>query len=156
VIWSDASYASSGIGTDALHVISSHVNEGGHVTISSRIPFFGMSGKPATTIKDVVVADGVPELVEGLPKTPIVLSPVSPALTPLESAPDPAANSRTAMARGPASEAAGAPVLVLLNDKNFEAPKGALLMLFGLSMGWLPNDVSTSLIQNMAKVMLQP
>ena len=76
-------------------------------------------------------------------------------MTPLESAQEPAANARTALTRGPASEAAGVPILVLLNDANFEEPKGALLMLFGLSMSWLPNDVSTQLIQNMAKVMLQ-
>jgi len=156
VIWSDASYTSSGIDGDALRVISSHINEGGHLTISSRMPFFGVSGKPASPIKDViVVADGVAALVEGLPDTPITLSAASPPLTPLDAAQEPAANAQHALARGPASEAAGAPVLVLLNDDNFEEPKGALLMLFGMSVGWLPTEVSTQLIHNMAQVMLQ-
>ena len=154
VIWSDASYKSSGIDGESLRVTGEYINQGGRLTISSRMPFFGMSAKPASVIKDIVVADEIPELVKGLPTTPIVLNNDSPALTPLEENPDPSAGARTALARGPASGEAGAPVLILLSDAGFEDPKGALLMLFGISMGWLPPDVSDQLIQNMASVML--
>ena len=154
VIWSDASYKSSGIDGESLRVTGEFINQGGRLTISSRMPFFGMSAKPASVIKDIVVADEIPELTKGLPTTPIVLNNDSPALTPLEENPDPSAGARTAMARGPASGETGAPVLLLLSDAGFEEPKGALLMLFGVSMGWLPPDVSDQLIQNMASVML--
>ncbi len=154
VIWSDASYKSSGIDGESLRVAGEYINQGGRLTISSRMPFFGMSAKPASVIKDIVVADEIPELVKGLPTTPIVLNNDSPALTPLEKNPDPSAGARAAMARGPASGETGAPVLILLSDAGFEEPKGALLMLFGVSMGWLPPDVSDQLIRNMADVML--
>ena len=154
VIWSDAGYASSGIDGDSLRSIGEYINQGGRLTISSRMPFFGMSAKSASVIKDIVVADEIPELTKGLPTTPIVLNNDSPVLTPLEENPDPSAGARTALARGPASADAGAPVLLLLSDAGFEEPKGALLMLFGVSMGWLPSDVSQQLIQNMASLML--
>jgi hypothetical protein len=101
----------------------------------------------------VLVAGEIPELTQGLPETPILLNGESPVLTPLEANPDPEAGARTALARGPASADAGAPVLIVLSDAGFEEPKGALLMLFGLSMGWLPPDVSTQLIENMAALM---
>jgi hypothetical protein len=154
VIWSDAGYASSGVDGDSLRSIGEYINQGGRLTISSRMPFFGMSAKSASVIKDIVVADEIPELTEGLPTTPIVLNNDSPVLTPLEENPDPSAGARTALARGPASADAGAPVLLLLTDAGFEQPKGALLMLFGVSMGWLPPDVSAQLIHNMASLML--
>ena len=154
VIWSDASYSTSGVDGESLRVTGEYINQGGRLTISSRMPFFGMSAKPASVIKDIVVADEIPELTKGLPTSPIVLNNDSPALTPLEENPDPSAGARTAMARGPASGEAGAPVLILLSDAGFEEPKGALLMLFGISMSWLPPDVSDQLIQNMASVML--
>ena len=154
VIWSDASYKSSGIDGESLRVTGEYINQGGRLTISSRMPFFGMSAKPSSVIKDIVVAGEIPELTKGLPTTPIVLNNDSPALTPLEENPDPSAGARTAMARGPASGETGAPVLLLLSDAGFDEPKGARLMLFGVSMGWLPPDVSDQLIQNMASVML--
>jgi hypothetical protein len=154
VVWSDAGYASSGVDGDSLRSIGEYINQGGRLTISSRMPFFGVSGKSASVIKDIVVADEIPELTKGLPTTPIVLNSESPLLTPLEENPDPSAGARTALARGPASADAGAPVLILLSDAGFEKPKGALLMLFGVSVAWLPPDVSEQLIQNMASMML--
>jgi hypothetical protein len=154
VVWSDAGYASSGVDGESLRSIGEYINQGGRLTISSRMPFFGMSAKSASVIKDIVVADEIPELTKGLPTTPIVLSNDSPVLTPLEENPDPSAGAHTALSRGPASADAGAPVLLLLSDAGFEEPKGALLMLFGVSMGWLPSDVSRQLIQNMASLML--
>jgi hypothetical protein len=154
VIWSDAGYASSGIEGDSLRPIGEYINQGGRLTISSRMPFFGVSAKSASVIKDIVVADEIPELTKGLPTTPILLNNDSPALTPLEENPDASAGARTALARGPASADAGTPVLILLSDAGFVEPKGALLMLFGVSMGWLPPNVSEQLIENMANLML--
>ena len=156
VIWSDAGYDASGIEGESLRAISEYINQGGHVTVSSRMPFFGVSSLPPSPIKDVIIADGVPELVEGLPEDPIVLADGLPAVVPLESDPEPSAGARAAMLRGPASEAADAPVLAVYSDENFDEPKGALLMLSGMSIGWLPSEVSEQLIQNMATVMLAP
>jgi hypothetical protein len=45
-------------------------------------------------------------------------------------------------------------VLVIYSDENFAEPQGALLMLFGMSVAWLPSDVGQQLILNMADVML--
>jgi hypothetical protein len=154
VIWSDAGYTSSGIDGDSLRTIGEYINQGGRLTISSRMPFFGVSAKSASVIKDIVIVDEIPELTKGLPTTPIVLNNDSPMLTPLEENPGVSAGARTALARGPASADAGAPVLILLSDAGFEEPKGARLMLFGVSMGWLSPDVSAQLIQNMANLML--
>lgn len=153
VVWSDATYATSGIDGDALRVVSGYINEGGHLTISSRMPFFGVGAGAPAPIKDLVVTEDLPMLVANLPKT-IALATETPPLNPLQDTENPDANARTAMQRGPGSGAAGVPVLMLLSDQNAAEPKGALLMLFAMSMGWLPNDASTQLIQNMAQVML--
>ena len=40
------------------------------------------------------------------------------------------------MQRGPASADAGAPVLILMTDAGFDDPKGARLLLFGISMDY--------------------
>ncbi len=154
VIWSDAGYATSGVDGDSLRAIGEYINQGGRLTISSRMPFFGVGAKAPSVVRDIVVAGEVPELVAGLPETPIALTSTTPPLSPLEKNPDQAAGASMALARGPTSADAGAPVLILMTDAGFEEPKGALLMLFGLSMGWLPPDVSEQLIQNMATVML--
>lgn len=153
VVWSDASYKASGIDGESLRVISAFINDGGRITISSRMPFFGVGGEPPSPIADIVVAGEIPELVEGLPEAPILLTKETPPLTPLERNPDPSTSARIALARGPASEGRGAPVMVLYSDANFEAPKGALMLLFGMSMGWLPPDISEQLILNMVQVM---
>ncbi|MBK8048852.1 MAG: hypothetical protein IPK16_18060 [Anaerolineales bacterium] len=155
VIWSDAGYESSGIDGDALRVISAHMTSGGHVTISSRMPFFGVGAQTPSPVRDVVVVDGVPELTAGLPKDPILLNEESPPLSPFDSAPEPSTGARMAMDRGPASGSPGAPILMVFSDENYVEPKGALLMLFGLSVGWLPNDVAAQLIENMAEFMLK-
>lgn len=154
VIWSDADYSKSGVRGDALRIIGDVINSGGKVTIGSRMPFFGVSAQPASPIADVVITDGVPELVAGLPADPIVLREGLPDVTPLDSNPEPSTGATIAMRRGPTSTAADAPVLMLYTDENFDEPKGAKLLLFGMSLNWLPDDVSAQLVQNMAKVML--
>ena len=155
VVWCDAAYSSSCIDGDALRVISAFINDGGHITISSRMPFFGVGGEPPSPITDIVVAGDIPELVEGLPDGPILLTEETPPLTPLEMNPDPSTSAQIALVRGPASESSGAPVLVLYSDANFEEPKGALMLLCSMSMGWLPPEISDQLISNMAQVMTQ-
>jgi hypothetical protein len=154
VIWSDASYAASAIDGENLRVIGEYINQGGRLTISSRMPFFGVGPKTPSAVKDIQVADEIPALVQGLPTTPIVLTNETPLLSPLEENPDPEAGARSALVRGPASGDQGAPVLILMSDAGFDDPKGARLLLFGLSMGWLPPEISDQLIRNMAEVML--
>lgn len=155
VIWSDAAYERSGVRGDALQVIGGLINDGGKVTISSRMPFFNVSGEPASPIVDVVVADETLALVVGLPTDPIVLPEGLPAVVPLARTPSEGADAVVAMRRGPASEAADAPVLTLFTDSVANEPKGAKLLLFTLSLTWLPDDVAAQLVKNMAQVMLE-
>ena len=124
------------------------------MTVSSRVPFFGLSNRPPSPIKDIVLDDDVPELVAGLPTEPIQLAGNLPDVPPLESNPEPSTGARIALRRGADSDAADAPVLVIYSDVNFEEPKGALLMLFGMSIAWLPDEVAPQLVRNMATVML--
>jgi hypothetical protein len=154
VIWSDAAYGDSGVQGDALRIVGELINSGGKVTLSSRMPFFGVSADPASPIADVVIADGLPELVTGLPSTPIVLAGDLPGVTPLERNPEPSTGAAIALRRGPTSTAAEAPVLMLYTDENFDEPKGAKLLIFGMSINWLPDDVAAQLVKNMAQVML--
>ena len=154
VIWSDAGYAASGISGESLRLINNYINQGGHITISSRMPFFGVANEQSSTIKDLVLDDDIPELVAGLPTEPIELTGSLPAVPPLESNPEPSTGARIAMRRGPTSGSPTAPVLVIYSDENFTEPQGALLMLFGMSVAWLPSDIGQQLILNMADVML--
>ncbi len=155
VIWSDAAYEQSGVRGDALQVIGGLINNGGKVTISSRMPFFNVSGEPASPIVDVVVADEALALVVGLPTDPIVLPEGLPAVVPLARTAGEGADAVVAMRRGPASEAADAPVLTLFTDSVANEPKGAKLLLFTLSLTWLPDDIAAQLVKNMAQVMLE-
>ena len=154
VVWSDAGYDVSGIDGENLRVIGEYINQGGRLTISSRMPFFGVGARSPSAIRDIQVTDEIPELVRGLPTAPIALTSATPLLSPLEKNPDPETDARSALVRGPVSGDQGAPVLILMSDAAFEDPKGARLLLFGLSMGWLPPEISDQLIRNMAEVML--
>jgi len=154
IIWSDAAYSDSGVRGDALRIVGDLINAGGKLTLSSRKPFFGVGIDPASSIADVIVADGIPELVTNLPTTPIVLADGLPDVTPLERSPEPSTGATIALRRGPASAAAEAPVLMLYTDENFDEPKGAKLLIFGMSINWLPDDVAAQLVENMARVML--
>ncbi|MFM7582280.1 MAG: hypothetical protein ACKO9F_06130 [Caldilinea sp.] len=154
VIWSDAAYAQSGIQGESLRLLSELINAGGKVTIGSRMPFFGVGGEAASPIVDLQVAEGLPALVAGLPTEPIELPDGLPAVVPLERSPDVSTGASIALRRGPASLAADAPAVMLYADENFEAPKGARLLLVGLALTWLPSEVSAQLVQNMAAVML--
>lgn len=154
IIWSDAIYTNSGLRGEALQIVGDVINAGGKVTVSSRMPFFGVSAEPASSIADIVIGSDVPELVAGLPAEPIVLPDGLPEVVPLNSDPEPSTGARIAMRRGPASAAGDAPVLMVYSDENFDEPKGAKLMLFGMSIAWLPDDLAPKLVENMAAVML--
>ena len=155
VIWSDAAYVQSGVRPDALQVILDLINSGGKVTVSSRMPFFSVSGEPASPIADVVIADGLPALVSDLPAEPIVLPEGLPAVVPMNRDIGDGDNAVVAMRRGPASEAASAPVLALFTDSDADTPKGAKLLISTLALTWLPDDVAAQLVKNMAQVMLE-
>lgn len=154
VIWSDAAYSKSGVKGDALRIVGELINQGGKVMLSSRMPFFGVSADPPSPIADIVIDDSLPALVEGLPETPIALPGDLPEVTPLERNPEPSTGAVIALRRGPKSTAADAPVLMLYTDEKFDEPKGAKLLIFGMSISWLPDEVAAQLVKNMAQVML--
>ena len=154
VIWSDAAYSKSGVKGDALRIVGELINQGGKVMLSSRVPFFGVSADPASPIADILIDDSLPALVEGLPETPITLTGDLPDVTPLERNPEPSTGATIALRRGPKSAAVDAPVLMLYTDEKFDEPKGAKLLIFGMSISWLPDEVATQLVKNMAQVML--
>ena len=116
VIWSDAAYASSGVGTDKLQSISDYLGKGGHLLISSRLPFFGVGSKAASVIADVVVSDTtISALVRNLPKEPIALPVSLPPVVPLQIN-DESGAPTIVLSRGPKSTEAGAPILLLMTD----------------------------------------
>jgi len=154
IIWSDAIYRNSGLRGQALQAVGDAINAGAKVTVSSRMPFFGVSAEPASPIVDIVIAADLPELVEGIPPEPIRLPAGLPDIVPFNLEPDPSTGARIAMRRGPESKASEAPVLMVYSDENFDEPKGARLMLFGMSIAWLPDDLASTLVKNMAAVML--
>ena len=154
IIWSDAIYSNSGLRGQALQTVGDAINAGAKVTVSSRMPFFGVSAEPASPIVDVVIGSDVPELVEGISSEPIALPAGLPDVVPLNSDPEPSTGARIAMRRGPASKAGEAPVLMVYSDENFDEPKGAKLMLFGMSIAWLPDDLAPKLVESMAAFML--
>lgn len=155
VIWSGAGYAESGPGTADLELLYSYLNAGGQLTISSRRPWFGQSAEPATPILDVVAGDGAPLLVRDFPDSAVPLPGGLPAVSPLDPALLAGASSAiVALRRGPASEAADAPLLFVVSDAEEEQPTGARLMVLGMSVAWLPDDYGRLLVRNMADYML--
>ncbi|MFN8492809.1 MAG: DUF4350 domain-containing protein [Caldilineaceae bacterium] len=155
VIWSDAAYASSGLGTDKLQSLSDYLSKGGRLLISSRLPFFGVGGKAASVIADVVVSDtSAAALVQNLPKEPIALTPNLPAVVPLEINDEPNAPS-VILRRGPKSADADAPVMLLMTDTGTANSVGARLIVLDVSITWLPEAVSGQLVNNMTEYMLK-
>ena len=155
VIWSDAAYASSGIGTDKLQSISDYLGKGGRLLISSRLPFFGVGSKAASVIADVVVSDTtVSALVRNLPKDPIALPADLPPVVPLQ-VNDESGAPTIVLSRGPKSSDASAPVLLLMTDEQAPNSVGARLMILGMSITWLPAEVGGQLVTNMSDYMLK-
>ncbi len=156
VIWSDAAYASSGIGTDKLQAISDYLGKGGHILLSSRLPFFAVGNKPASTIADVVVSKDIiiPGLVSNLPNDPIALPTNLPPVVPLQVS-DEVSSPVIILRRGPQSSDPDAPLLLLLTDAEASDSVGARLMIMGMSISWLPEAVGKQLVSNMAEYMLK-
>jgi len=155
VIWSDAAYASSGLGTDKLQSLSDYLSKGGRLLISSRLPFFGVGGKAASVIADVVVSDtSATALVQNLPKEPIALTADLPAVVPLEINNEQNAPS-VILRRGPKSADADAPVMLLMTDAGTANSVGARLIVLDVSITWLPETVGGQLVNNMTEYMFK-
>jgi hypothetical protein len=154
VIWSSGGYENGGPTVNDLDPLFGFINEGGRLTISSRTPFFGESQQDPGVIVDAITTDSVPELVRGLPQEPITLSGDVPPLRPLQANPDENPSISVILRRGPQSEAADAPLMFVIVDEEAEDATGARLMVLGLSINWLPDDVANQLLQNMADWML--
>ncbi|MCX6046303.1 MAG: hypothetical protein NT075_14420 [Chloroflexi bacterium] len=156
VIWSDAAYASSGIGTDKLQAISDYLGKGGHILLSSRLPFFAVGNKPASALADVVVVKdiAIPNLVRNLPSDPIILPANLPPVVPLQVS-DEVSAPVIALRRGPQSSDPDAPLLLVLTDAEATDSVGARLMIMGMSISWFPQAIGEQLVTNMAEYMLK-
>lgn len=155
VVWSSGGYENGGPGVNDLDAMLGYINTGGHLTVSSRRPFFGMSPNDPSVIADVEVSDEVPMLVAGLPSEVIELANGLPPVVPLEAAVGDT-GPKVALRRGPDSGDAGAPLLFLATDAGEESATGAQLMVLGMSLTWFPDDYDQQLVRNMAEVMLAP
>ena len=151
VVWSNAGYAAGEIDGDDLDTIFSFVGAGGRLTISSRTPLPGLEER--APLSDVVTEADVPALVEGLAAGPIAISGDDTTAAVLSALPEDDEATWVALRRGPASENADAPVLVVLAD-SATAQNDARLIVAALSLGWLPEGDSATLINNMAAWML--
>jgi hypothetical protein len=153
VIWSSGGYEAGGPALIDLDAILSYINAGGRLTISSRRPFFGMSTADPSVIADVVIDNAEPALVKDLPTEPIRLPNGLPPVVPLETNPE-ANGPLVALRRGPDSGSAGAPLLFIATDDEGPEATGARLMIFGMSLLWLPDPHGAQLARNMAEWML--
>jgi hypothetical protein len=153
VIWSSGGYENGGPGVNDLEVLYNYINNGGWLTVSSRRPFFAMSREDASVIVDVVVENGLPELVRGLPSETIELANGLPPVIPLVLSDDTDGN-LVALRRGPNSGDAGAPLLFVATDEGSPDASGARLMVLGMALNWLPDGYDIQLVQNMAEVMM--
>ncbi len=151
VIWSNAGYANGEIDGDDLDTIFAFVGAGGRLTISSRTPLPGLEAR--APLLDVVTATDIPALVAGLATEPIAVSGDDTTAAVLSAVPEDDEASSIVLRRGPTSDNADAPLLVVLAD-SAETTGDARLMVAALSMGWLPQRDSTTLINNMASWML--
>ncbi len=150
VIWSNGGYADGKLALEDMDLVFGYVRLGGHLTISSRFPLPGIEA--ASPLRDVIIDSTIPELVNDLPEEPIALAAEQSAanLTPL------AADETTVqivLRRGPESEDAEAPVLVILTDTT-ESELDSRLMILGMAIEGLPEEEGTLLIHNMATWML--
>lgn len=155
VIWSSAGYESGGPSLADLDPLFAYINAGGHLTISSRHPFFGMSTEAPSVIADVALDSEVPELVLGMPSMGFPLESGLPPVTPLEISPE-SDNPKVALRRGSESGNPGAPILFMVSDTGDPDATGAQLMILGMSLTWFPDDYGKQLVRNMSTVMLRP
>jgi hypothetical protein len=157
IIWSDGGYANSAILGEALRSISEYLNSGGQVMISSRVPFFGMSVREPVVMSSLIADPAAPPaLIAGLPTDGAIALPDGlPPVAPLESESEPGAAAQIVLRRGPDDADPGQPAMVLYSDAAADEPKGARLLLLGMSINWIPREYAEVLITNMAAVMLE-
>lgn len=150
VIWSNAGYADGKLSIEDMDLVFGYVRQGGRLTLSSRFPLPGI--EEASTLRDVVIDGVMADLVKGLPDEPITLSEEQNAanLSPLAAD---ESGVEIALRRGPASEDAEAPVLVVLTDAT-ESDSNARFMIVGMSLTGLSEATSSTLINNMATWMM--
>ena len=153
VIWSSGGYENGGPGIDDLEGLLSYINGGGRLTISSRRPFFAMSTEDPSVIADITVMSDASTLTRGLPAGTFELPNGLPPVTPLEIN-DGMNGPQVALRRGPDSGDAGAPLLFVAVDEGAPDSTGARLMILGMALTWLPDDLAPQLVQNMAESML--
>lgn len=151
VIWSNAGYTNGEIDGRDLDTIFAFVGVGGRLTISSRIPLPGLEER--APLQDVVTSADIPALVTDLPTAPIAITGDDTTAAVLNALSEEDESSWVVLRRGPASENAEAPVMVVLADSS-EAEGDARLIVGALSLSWLPADESKTLVNNMAAWML--
>ena len=155
VVWSGAGYEESGPYLEDLGTINAYVNQGGRLTISSRAPLLGMAPAEAAPIRDLVVDPAGQAMNQDLPGTPIELADDLPPAQPLDEHFLDTVDASVVLRRGPLSEPENAPALLYFTDANAEEPMGAQIAVMGFSLTWLPEDVQTILVRNMAAWMLE-
>jgi hypothetical protein len=154
VIWSNAGYSESELDISYVDQIFQYLNGGGRLTVSSLKPFFGMGIEPPSTIKDLVVDDDVPALVEGLPDGSITLTGETRPVAPLAQ-PQAEDTFQVSLRRGPASDNADSPAMIVATDEGQPESVDARLVVIGMSITWLPVDVRSQLVLNMAEWMTE-
>jgi hypothetical protein len=150
VIWSNAAYTDSTIELAVVEMLTTYTLEGGRLTISSRTPLFGTEDTETSTLRDVVIDDDDPDLVQGLPAEPILLPEDLPPAALLSVA-DGEENTSVILRRGPTSDDAGIPAMFVTADEA----TGARLHVSGMAINWLPDEVAGQLVQNIAAWMRQ-
>lgn len=150
VIWSNAGYAAGKLSIEDMDLIFGYIRLGGRLTVSSRFPLPGVD--EASIVRDAVIDSAIPALVDGLPDEPIALVAEQSAANLSPIAAD-ESGVEIALRRGPESEDAKAPLLVLLTNAA-ESEIDARFMIVGLALNGLPEETSTVLINNMATWML--
>ncbi|MEZ4867423.1 MAG: hypothetical protein R3C14_39220 [Caldilineaceae bacterium] len=150
VIWSNGGYNEGKMLAEDMDIIFNYVREAGKVTISSRFPLPGI--EEPSTVRDVAIDDTIPTLVQELPDEPIALAAeqIAANLTPLAAD---ASGGQVVLRRGPASDDAAAPLLVVLTDTS-ATTSTAQVMIVGVAINGLPQEVSNTLVNNMATWML--
>jgi hypothetical protein len=143
VIWSNAAYAQSTLTPEELTLLSDYLTNGGTLTVSSRDPLFGSSEGEASQIRDLVVADTAGELGEGLDSM-VLSAEILPAVPLTDDLGEP--SGQVVLRRGPESEDADAPALLVVADPESDAR----LQVSGIAMTWLPPEAASQLIQNLA------
>lgn len=151
VIWSNAGYAAGTIDGSDLETIFTYISENGRLTISSRAPLPGL--ETTAPLSDLIVENTVPALVNGLPTTPIPVTGDETTSAVFDATTEGDETTQIILRRGPASESADAPALVVLTDPS-TGESEARLMLVAFAMGWLPESEQGILINNMAFWML--